>query len=164
MNCVLFAKMDKVFSYKNKTLKKNTGKWKQNTRKFGEFCKSGKVGTMISYPESDSTEAKKHLREGNRNATTDEGQSKGVKNCNAVAHLHCENLDAPSPLGVRILSISCRFWENLGKSYICAPLGLAARSCGKVMFSQECVKNSVHPSGGQPLPPWTDTPLCRHPL
>ena len=36
MNCVLFAKMDKIFSFK-KTLK--TGKVK-------EFCQSGKVGTM----------------------------------------------------------------------------------------------------------------------
>ena len=49
-------------------------------------------------------------------------------------------------------------------------------SCGKVMFSQACVKNSVQAGGGDPCretPPWadhpwldtpwsTDTPLGRH--
>ena len=35
-------------------------------------------------------------------------------------------------------------------------------SCGKVMFSQACVKNSVH-SGGVCLGPQADTPLNRHP-
>ena len=35
------------------------------------------------------------------------------------------------------------------------------RSCGKVMFSQVCVKNSVH--GGEVYTPWADTPLTdRH--
>ena len=45
MNCVLFAKMDQVFSKENKTLKKY---WKigKNTGKVGEFCHSGKVGTL----------------------------------------------------------------------------------------------------------------------
>ena len=36
MNCVLFAKMDQVFSLKNKTLK-NTGKWKKILEKSGNF-------------------------------------------------------------------------------------------------------------------------------
>ena len=47
MNCVLFAKMDQVFSLKNKTLKKY---WKmgKNTGKVREFCQAEKVGTMIS--------------------------------------------------------------------------------------------------------------------
>ena len=45
MNCVLFAKMDQVFSKENKTLKKY---WKigKNTGKVREFCHSGKVGTL----------------------------------------------------------------------------------------------------------------------
>ena len=51
MNCVLFAKMDQVFSKENKTLKKNTGKlekkyWKSQG-KVREFCQSGKVGTLF---------------------------------------------------------------------------------------------------------------------
>ena len=43
------------------------------------------------------------------------------------------------------------------------------RSCGKVIFSQACVKNSVHTGGGVSLsacwdtPPWADTPPGRHP-
>ena len=47
MNCVLFAKMDQVFSLKNKTLKKY---WKmgKNTGKVREFCQAEKVETMIS--------------------------------------------------------------------------------------------------------------------
>ena len=36
------------------------------------------------------------------------------------------------------------------------------RSYGKVMFSQACVKNSVH--RGRCKPPWADTPLGRHPV
>ena len=46
MNCVLFAKVDQVFSLKKKTFKKY---WKmaKNTGKVGEFCQSGKVGTLI---------------------------------------------------------------------------------------------------------------------
>ena len=32
------------------------------------------------------------------------------------------------------------------------------RSCGKVMFSQACVKNSVH-RAGDVHPPWADTPF-----
>ena len=40
MNCVLFAKMDQVFSLKNKTLK--------NTGKVREFCQPGKVGTLMN--------------------------------------------------------------------------------------------------------------------
>ena len=47
MNCVLFAKMDQVFSKENKTLKKNTGKLEKNTGKVREFCQSGKVGTLF---------------------------------------------------------------------------------------------------------------------
>ena len=46
MNCVLFAKMDQVFSLKNKTLK-NTGKMEKDTGKVREFCQSGKVGTLM---------------------------------------------------------------------------------------------------------------------
>ena len=34
-------------------------------------------------------------------------------------------------------------------------------SCGKVMFLDACVKNSVH-SGAVYTPPWADTPLGRH--
>ena len=47
MNCVLFAKMDQVFSKENKTLKKY---WKigKNTGKVREFYQSGKVGTLKS--------------------------------------------------------------------------------------------------------------------
>ena len=36
------------------------------------------------------------------------------------------------------------------------------RSCGKVMFSQACVKNSVH-GRGRCAPLWADTLLDRHP-
>ena len=31
----------------------------------------------------------------------------------------------PPPSGIQILSISCNFWGNLAKSYVCAPRGLA---------------------------------------
>ena len=46
MNCVLFVKMDPVFSLKNRTLKKY---WKmaKNTGKVREFCQSRKVGTLV---------------------------------------------------------------------------------------------------------------------
>ena len=40
MNCVLFVKVDQVFSLKKKQKLKNTGKVR-------EFCQSGKVGTML---------------------------------------------------------------------------------------------------------------------
>ena len=52
MNCVLFAKMDQVFSKENKTLKKY---WKigekywKSQGKVREFCQSGKVGTLNMY-------------------------------------------------------------------------------------------------------------------
>ena len=44
MTCVLFAEMDQV-SVKKQNIKKY---WKngKNTGKIGEFCQSGKVGTM----------------------------------------------------------------------------------------------------------------------
>ena len=42
MNCALFAKMDQVFSLKNKTLK-NTGKMEKDTGKVGE-----KSGNFVS--------------------------------------------------------------------------------------------------------------------
>ena len=45
MNYVLFAKMYKSFQLKNITLN-HTGKVEKITRKVGEFCQSGKVGTM----------------------------------------------------------------------------------------------------------------------
>ena len=51
MNCVLFAKMDQVFSKENQTLKKY---WKigekywKSQGKVREFCQSGKVGTLSS--------------------------------------------------------------------------------------------------------------------
>ena len=47
MNSVLFAKMDQVFSLKNKTLK-ITGKMEKDTGKIGEFCQSEKVGTLYN--------------------------------------------------------------------------------------------------------------------
>ena len=43
MNCVLFAKMDQVFSLKKHF--KNVGNGKK-TLKVWEFCQSGQVGTM----------------------------------------------------------------------------------------------------------------------
>ena len=49
MNCVLFAKMDQVFSKENQTLKKY---WKigekywKSQGKVREFCQSGKVETL----------------------------------------------------------------------------------------------------------------------
>ena len=46
MNCVLFAKMDPVFSFKKNRTLKNTGKMAKNTGKVREFCHSGKVGTL----------------------------------------------------------------------------------------------------------------------
>ena len=46
MNCVLFAKMDQVFSLNNKTLKKYW-KMEKDTGKVREFCQSRKVGTLI---------------------------------------------------------------------------------------------------------------------
>ena len=44
MNCVLFARMDQVFSLKNKTLK-NTGKMEKGTGKVRE--KSGNPGKLL---------------------------------------------------------------------------------------------------------------------
>ena len=49
MNCVLFAKMDQVFSLGNRTLKKywkNGKKYWKSQGKVREFCQSGKVGTL----------------------------------------------------------------------------------------------------------------------
>ena len=59
-----------------------------------------------------------------------------MENCSpllsaAVANLHSKILDAPRPLGVQILSISCSFGENLAKSYVGGlPGGLAPPSRG----------------------------------
>ena len=57
MNCVLFAKMDQVFSYKKKTktLKKywkNGKKYWKSTGKVREFCQSENVGTLVYIPLS----------------------------------------------------------------------------------------------------------------
>ena len=52
MNCVLFAKMDQVFSLKKQDIKKILEKWKKfwkNQGKVREFCQSGKVGTTHGY-------------------------------------------------------------------------------------------------------------------
>ena len=49
MNCVLFAKMDQVFSLKNETFEKYWKNGKKNTGKVMAFCQSGKVGTMNVY-------------------------------------------------------------------------------------------------------------------
>ena len=49
MNCVLFAKMDQVFSLGNRTLKKywkNGKKYWKSQGKVREFCQSGKVETL----------------------------------------------------------------------------------------------------------------------
>ena len=49
MNCVLFAKMDKVFSLKNKNIKKileNGKKYWKSQGKVREFCQPRKVGTL----------------------------------------------------------------------------------------------------------------------
>ena len=53
MNFVLFAKMDQVFSFEDRTLKKILGKWQKVLEKSGksqgkvrEFCQFGKVGTL----------------------------------------------------------------------------------------------------------------------
>ena len=59
MNCVLFAKMDQVFSLK-KTIKRILQNGKNNWKsqgKVGEFRQSGKVGTMIHYPFLDINHA-----------------------------------------------------------------------------------------------------------
>ena len=48
MNCVLFAKMDQVFSKENETLKKYWKNWEKNTGKVREFCQSEKVGTLTT--------------------------------------------------------------------------------------------------------------------
>ena len=37
------------------------------------------------------------------------------------------------PPGVQILSISCRFWENLAKSYVSAPLGSWRPLLGEIL-------------------------------
>ena len=49
MNCVLFAKMDQVFSLKKQNIKKNTGKMGKSSGKIREFCQFGKVGTMLMF-------------------------------------------------------------------------------------------------------------------
>ena len=44
MNCVLFAKMDQVFSFKkNETLKNTEKLGEEYWKKSREFCQSGKV-------------------------------------------------------------------------------------------------------------------------
>ena len=48
--------------------------------------------------------------------------NKFYSNSNTVADLRGHEGHA-SPLGARILSISCSFWENLAKSYVGAPTG-----------------------------------------
>ena len=53
MNCVLFAKMDQVFSLGNRTLKKywkNGKKYWKSQGKVREFCQSRKVGTLCIFP------------------------------------------------------------------------------------------------------------------
>ena len=47
MNCVIFANMDKVFSLKE--IKKYRKIEKKNTKKIMEFCRSGKVATVLHY-------------------------------------------------------------------------------------------------------------------
>ena len=47
MNCALFAKMDKIISLKKQNIKKVLEKWQKNTGKVREFCKSGKVVTLV---------------------------------------------------------------------------------------------------------------------
>ena len=46
MKCVLFVHMDKL-QLKNQNILKNTGKIEKYTGKVGEFCQSGKLGTML---------------------------------------------------------------------------------------------------------------------
>ena len=49
MNCVLFAKMDQVFSLKKQNIKKYRNNGKRYWKSYGkvrEFCQSGKVGTL----------------------------------------------------------------------------------------------------------------------
>ena len=51
MKCVLFAKMDQVFSLGNRTIKKywkNGKKYWKSQGKVREFCQSGKVGTLLA--------------------------------------------------------------------------------------------------------------------
>ena len=58
----------------------------------------------------------------------------------------------------QILQTSCKI-----PKYI---ITIRNSSCGKVMFSQACVKNSVHGGGAvHPLGrhPWADIPLYTHP-
>ena len=71
MNCVLFAKMDQVFSKENKTLKKNTGKLEKNTgkvrEKSGNFvspekwepCHGSLLLSLTSWPSTRDTLGKK---------------------------------------------------------------------------------------------------------
>ena len=47
MDCVLFAKIDQVFSLQKKqNIKKNIGKMAKSTGKTMEFCQSEKVATL----------------------------------------------------------------------------------------------------------------------
>ena len=50
MTCVLFAKMDQIFSQKKQNIKKileNGKKYWKSQGKVEEFCQSGKVGTTL---------------------------------------------------------------------------------------------------------------------
>ena len=60
-----------------------------------------------------------------------------------------------------VLLVTITFFFHLEKTCISCPVIFTVRniSCGKAMFSQACVKNSVH-SGVYPR---ADTPLGRHP-
>ena len=52
MNCILFAKIDQVFSLKNRTLKKYRKNGKKYWKSQGivrEFCQSRKVGTLCMF-------------------------------------------------------------------------------------------------------------------
>ena len=52
MNCVVFTKMNQVFSLKKQQNIKNTRKMENNTGKFRELCQSGKVVTMLLMSQS----------------------------------------------------------------------------------------------------------------
>ena len=59
-----------------------------------------------------------------------------------------------SPL-IALIQVICAFRKK-GHDIVTVRIS----SCGKVMFSQACVKNYVHRAN---TPTWADTPLGRHP-
>ena len=77
-------------------------------------------------------------------------------------------VDMYASIGFNYNLTQARFWCNgysgWQRTYKRAKLRPYICSLGKIIFSEACVKNSVHSGGCLGRPHWADTPLGRHPL